>query len=320
MRLFTVFAAALTASAAFAADPALLNLVMPEARVLGGMDMERARDSAIGRKLLEKMEINDTDFAKFLAATGFDPRRDIREVLFAAPDANGKNPPALLLVRGIFDTAKIASYVKAHGVVPAETINGIDYYTKPKGKDEGGFAIVDSNLAIAGNKEAVRRALQRRGGSGAPMPADVHSKVQSMSRDHDVWVISNVPVSEFTNNLPKAGPSHGSEDPSNMLKSEAFKSIEQAALGIRFAAEIIQLTAETLSATEKDATAIADVVRFLATMVQMNRDKHDAEGLAAALDSMKLTTDARTTRLTLTIPSADLEKMLEMGKKPARKI
>ena len=71
--------------------------------MVAGIDVERARDSFLGRKLLEQMDTKDAEFAKFVAMTGFDPRRDLREIIIATPDANTKNPPALILVRGIFD-------------------------------------------------------------------------------------------------------------------------------------------------------------------------------------------------------------------------
>ena len=103
MRLQTaLLSLILSASAVFAADSTLLNLVMPEARMVAGMDVERARDSFLGRKLMEQLDTKAGDFAKFVAMTGFDPRRDLREVIIATPDANTKNPPALILVRPRF--------------------------------------------------------------------------------------------------------------------------------------------------------------------------------------------------------------------------
>jgi len=69
-------------------------------------------------------------------------------------------------------------------------------------------------------------------------------------------------------------------------------------------------------------TSIADVVRFLSTMVQMNRDKPEVKALASALDAMKLTTDAKTTTLLISLPIAEMEKMLNTNSKrvPAKKI
>ncbi|MBI2686744.1 MAG: hypothetical protein HYX27_10545 [Acidobacteria bacterium] len=303
----------LSASAALAADSALLNLVMPEARMVAGIDVERARDSFLGRKMLEQIDSGkDGEFAKFVAMTGFDPRRDLREIIFATPDTNTKNPPALIVVRGAFDTSKINGFLKVSGAAAAENLGGIDFYTKADSKEDMGFAFLDSSLAVAGSKETVRAALKRRGGSGSAMTAATYSKVQSMSRGNDIWMVTSIPVAELSNALPG-----GKHAPQAMMGGDAFKAIEQAAMGIHFSANQMDLTAEAVSRTEKDATGIADVIRFLSTMVQMNREKPEVKALAEALDAMKLTTDARTTRLTISLPTAEMEKMFDQRSKPA---
>lgn len=307
----------LSASAAFSADSALLNLVMPEARMVAGIDVERARNSYFGKKLLEQMESKDSEFAKFVAMTGFDPRRDLREVIMASPDANTKNPP-LILVRGVFDQGRINGFLKVAGVASSENLGGIDFYTKANSKEDMGFALIDSSLALAGSKDVVRAALKRRAGTGSALTAGTYAKVQSLSRANDIWMVTSIPVAELSNAVPGGAPGPAG----GMMGGDAFKGIEQAAMGVRFGGETMDLTAETVSKTEKDATGIADIIRFLSTMVQMNREKPEVKALATALDAMKLTTDARTTTLMISLPMADMEKMLTNGPKkaPAKKI
>jgi len=308
----TVLSLILSASAIFAADSALLNLVMPEARMVMGIDVERARDSFLGRKLLEQMDSHNGEFAKFVAMTGFDPRRDLREVIVATPDVNTKNPPALILVRGVFDTGRINGFLKTAGVAAAENLGGVDFYTQANSKEDMGFALIDGSLAIAGPKEVVRAALRRRTGTGSALTASTYSKVQSLSRGNDIWAVTSIPVAELSSAMPGGNAGTG-----GMMGGDAFKGIEQAAMGIKFGNEAMELTAETVSKTEKDATGIADVVRFLSTMVQMNREKPEVKAFATALDAMKLTTDAKTTTLTISLPMAEMEKMFKSQIKPA---
>jgi hypothetical protein len=312
----TLLSLILSASAIFGADSALLNLVMPEARMVAGMDVERARDSFLGRKLLERMDTHsNSEFAKFVAMTGFDPRRDLREVIVATPDANTKNPPALILVRGVFDMGRINGFLKTAGVAAAENLGGVDFYTKTDAKEDMGFAIIDGSLALAGPREVVRAALKRRAGSASALTAATYAKVQSLSRANDIWAVTSIPVAELSNVMP--GNNQGSQ---GMMGGDAFKAIEQAAMGIRFGTDVMELMAETVSKTEKDATSIADVVRFLSTMVQMNREKPEVKAFAAALDAMKLTTDAKTTTLMISMPVADMEEMFKNSKSaPVRK-
>ena len=307
----TLLSLILSASAVFSADSALLNLVMPEARMVAGMDVERARDSFLGRKLMEQLDTKDAEFGKFVAITGFDPRRDLREVIIATPDTNTNHPPALILVRGVFDMGRINGFLKVAGVAATENLGGVDFYTKADSKEDMGFAIIDGTLALAGRREVVRAALKRRAGAGSALTAATYSKVQSMSRANDIWAVTSIPVAELSNAMP------GHQGSPGMMGGDAFKGIEQAAMGVRFGAEFMELTAETISKTEKDATSIADVVRFLSTMVQMNREKPEVKAFASALDAMKLTTEAKTTTLTISLPMAEMEQMFKTRAKPA---
>ena len=49
----------------------------------------------------------------------------------------------------------------------------------------------------------------------------------------------------------------------------------------------------------------------------MNRSNPEVKSLAEALDLMKVTTDARTTTVTIALPVAELEKLMKSAVKPA---
>src|SRR4051794_25586704 len=84
--LLTAFSGALPA-----ADPQLLNLVMPDAKVLAGVNVEQAKGTQFGQYILNQMQTHDTEMQKLVELTGFDPRRDVRELLVASDGAaNGK--------------------------------------------------------------------------------------------------------------------------------------------------------------------------------------------------------------------------------------
>src|SRR5438552_10934594 len=53
-----------------------------------------------------------TLFRSFIAATGFDPRRDIHEIVMASP-ADLQARSGLVLVRGQFDSGRILTLYKA---------------------------------------------------------------------------------------------------------------------------------------------------------------------------------------------------------------
>ena len=92
-------------AAAWAADPSLLDLVMPDARVLAGINVEKILASPFGKEIGPQIRTGSPELRQLLEQTGFDPTRDLKEVLVAST-GEGPKPPALFLVRGSFDTAK----------------------------------------------------------------------------------------------------------------------------------------------------------------------------------------------------------------------
>jgi len=254
-------------SSALGADAGLLNLVMPEAKVIAGMDVARAKSSPFGQLFMKNMNLRDEDLVRFLALTGFDPARDVTEVVIASVDTNtsaGAN--SILLVRGNFDGARLRAALVRNGLSVLQVVTGVEMLAK-KG-EKGAVAFVDASLAVAGDAAAVKAALERRAG-GMGLPAATYAKAQDMSRENDVWMVTSLPVAQLAEKMPENAPGQLN----GMMKGDMFRSVEQASMGVKFAATMLHLTMEAAVRSDKDATAMADVARFLAGMVQLNRDK-----------------------------------------------
>src|SRR5215472_8941875 len=89
---------------AAAMDPALIELIMPDAQVVVGIDFSRLRSSPMGDVLRTGMQTGmrqagGGDLQKMLDQIGLDPLRDIQEILIAST-GTGKNPPTLVAIRG----------------------------------------------------------------------------------------------------------------------------------------------------------------------------------------------------------------------------
>ncbi|MCA2967050.1 MAG: hypothetical protein INH43_00860 [Acidobacteriaceae bacterium] len=301
-------------SSALGADAGLLNLVMPEAKAIAGMDVARAKSSPFGQLFMKNMNLRDEDLVRFLALTGFDPARDVTEVVIASVDTNtsaGAN--SILLVRGNFDGARLRAALVRNGLSVLQVVTGVEMLAK-KG-EKGAVAFVDASLAVAGDAAAVKAALERRAG-GMGLPAATYAKAQDMSRENDVWMVTSLPVAQLAEKMPDSAPGQLN----GMMKGDMFRSVEQASMGVKFAATMLHLTMEAAVRSDKDATAMADVARFLAGMVQLNRDKPEVAGLAAAFDSMQLTTKARNVRLTMSMPQAEIEKLVKAARTAPVKI
>src|SRR5271163_3742679 len=104
-----VFSVTVTAAMATAGvTPALLNLVMPDASVVSGMNVAQSVTSPFGQYILSQMQSNDTGFLQFISSTGFDPRKDLLEIVAATPSTGSSTDHAgLILGRGVFQPAMI---------------------------------------------------------------------------------------------------------------------------------------------------------------------------------------------------------------------
>ena len=82
----TAFALILAASLATllpAADQQLVNMVMPDAKALAGINVAAARNSPLGTFLLKEASTSGAEFQKFVELTGFNPQTDLEEILVA---------------------------------------------------------------------------------------------------------------------------------------------------------------------------------------------------------------------------------------------
>src|SRR4051794_25481921 len=96
-----------------AADPQLLSLVMPDAKVLAGVNVDQAKVTPFGLYILGQMQLQDAHLKELTTLTGFDPSRDVHELLVATNStASGKGPQTgLAVARGNFDPARITALV-----------------------------------------------------------------------------------------------------------------------------------------------------------------------------------------------------------------
>jgi dsRNA-specific ribonuclease len=106
------------------------------------------------------------------------------------------------------------------------------------------------------------------------------------------------------------------------MKGDAFKSIEQIAFALNFGEAKVQLTGEAVAGSEKDASALADVVKFVVGIVQLNRDNKETADMAAVLDTLEVKASGSTVKLTLAVPEAQVENLIrgKSDKQVVRKI
>ena len=151
--LLTAFSGVLSA-----ADPTLLNLVMPDAKVLAGVNVQQAKGTQFGQYVLNELQTHDAELQKLVTLTGFDPRRDVSELLVASDGVPG-GKSGLALAKGTFDVAKITAAATMAGVT-SEVYGGVTILEEPK-KQLAGIAFLDANTVVAGDIASVKGAIDR---------------------------------------------------------------------------------------------------------------------------------------------------------------
>src|SRR6266571_3121967 len=81
LRFLLVPLVCLLAGVASAADAQLLRLVMPDAKVVSGIDFDKVKTTPFGLFVLSQLPTGDSSFKEFVSATGFDPLLDISTVV-----------------------------------------------------------------------------------------------------------------------------------------------------------------------------------------------------------------------------------------------
>lgn len=297
----------LLAGSASAADPQLLKLLMPDARVVSGFDVSRIKLTPFGQFFLAQLPAGDAGFNQFITVTGFDPRRDIQEVLMASP-GDPQKKSGLLVVRGNFDSARVLALLKTHGKA-VETYHGVSVIA---GDGPGQVvAFLDNSVVVAGDLESVRGAIDRRSGA-VGIGAELAARINRSSVSQDAWVVSMAPLSAFAKAIPD-------RNVQGALQGDLLKTIEQSSGGVRFGS-VIEITGEVTARTSQDATSLGDVFKFFLNMAQLNAPAGQPAQFVALLKNLTVNTEANAVKLSVSIPQVELETLIKQnsGRRTAR--
>jgi hypothetical protein len=266
--------------------------------------------------MLGRISSEDTGFQQMIQQTGFDPRRDVEDVLFlsAATEAGTTNSQFGILVRGNFDHDRVQKSILAQGAT-IQMYQGVAIYVSGShhngAKQHRGTAVAfaDVDIAAMGDLATVEQILADRSNPTTLDPA-LQQLVSTAGANHDVWFASITAGSFLADKMGSgqlgsatgqaAGPAAG---------AQALQSILQSSGGVSFG-NVVDASFDALARSPKDATSISDVVRFLASMVQMQRQADPRVSLfSSSLDNMTLQTNGSTVHIGLSIPESNLEQL-----------
>jgi len=305
MRQTAIFAGIFLAGAsAFAADQQLMNLVMPDARVMAGVNVTAAEISPLGQYVLAQIASRDKGLESFIAATGFDPRRDVTEILIASA-GNSASPSGLMLVKGTFNVDTITAAVAKNQNQQISTYDGATLITSTGPTAAHAVAFIGNSTAVAGDAATVKAALDRSSGANSVSP-ELAALVQSLSTSEDAWSVS---IASLGSLLPPVET--GASNPTATQILQLVKNIQSSSGGVKFGENVV-VNGQAVADTPQNANSVADLIRMVSAIVSMGASKNPEAGAAAQLlQSLQVTTTGATVNITATIPEAQIEALLK---------
>lgn len=304
---------AFAASSIFGADAGLLALAPPDTKVVAGVYVDRTRNSPFGQFVLSQIKDENPDFNRFVAAAGFDPRRDVREVITFSDQTGGRGAKhsGLVAATGVFNGPQILAAIKAEGGGSITAYNGVDILSTKGGAEQGGVAFLNGSLALMGNLSLVKAAIDR-GRSSPQLDATLSSKVSEVSGRFDAWFVATGFATPGAAAMPRGAL------PQRSVAANTLQGIQQTSGGVKFGSTV-EFSGEAVARSEKDAQSLVDVGKFLSGMLTMKQNQDpQAARFVALLQNLSLTTQGNTVQVRLSVPETELEGLLESRKAPRR--
>ena len=179
-------------------DPRLVQMVPPGNPIVAGVRSTSGSD--LPRNYLMITQDNRVDLDDFLALTGMDPSRIIREVIFVGGDLAASGREHSLLISGVFGRGAILKYADGVRARTAE-YRGIPVLAvwpfereREYIKSRRWLAILESNIAVFGTEASVQCELDRYL-DGSRADSALVEKLDRLSKKDVSWSVVAIPLS-----------------------------------------------------------------------------------------------------------------------------
>jgi len=282
----------LAAVALAAVDPALLDLAPPETTILMGIQVRAALATPLGRLAFEQMQSTATGpglpgrvLQDFAAATGFDLKADLQEILIGTDGNRTSGGANVVLLRGAFDPARFTAFAAKAGL-PISTVTKSPVVEIDAGTS---VAFLDSTSAVLASPGLLTSVLERRNG-GTHVSAALARRAQIASNTGELWFATATPLSQLVDTSASPFP------------LPLLGSIREFSTNVGLSKDGMAIAGEILTGSAQEAQAIAAGLKL---MTALSRTP-ETEFLQQAQFSM----EGSTVRISLQIPEAQAEKFL----------
>jgi hypothetical protein len=269
-------------------DNVLAQMVPNNTTWLIGMRMEQLKTTPLFQKLVAQRKIPQLDM--FAGQTGFDPRRDVRDLMFAS---SGKQ--SVLLARGTFPLNALAQAKRF-------SYHGYMILSKDGPQGTGGFCVLDSTLAAAGPLPALEAALDQYKSGNRKNAAVLLARARSIPENYQIWGVTAGNSNYISENIPG---SSGAPD-----LGRIFRSLQDTF----FEADLrngLKALAEGYCGSAQDAKSLSDAARGMIGMARLKTPENQPE-LLRVWDGVKVVQVDRKITLTVDVGQDLIDELLRL--------
>ncbi|MBL8231222.1 MAG: hypothetical protein JNL98_22200 [Bryobacterales bacterium] len=284
-----------TSSKGVALDSSIEKLIPGDTVVLAGARVTEVEASPIYKRIMGDRVFPELE--EFAKQTGLDPRRDLKEIVFAS---NGTS--ALMIARmTVADIPKLESVIEKRGARRMQAGSHTMF-----GSEEGAVSFVSNSIAIAGKTENLRDLL-----SGKQVDdlkkRNVLAKVASLPQDKHIWVVA---VGGFA---PMPLPAEGNLANLNRI----FQSLDTTLLTLDLR-DGVSLAAQGFCTNDAGAKQLHNTLRGLIGFGRLSTSADNPE-ILKFYDSIKVEQDKTEVKVNADVPMDMVDRFLKLTekKKPA---
>ena len=272
-----------------AVDKIFRPLIRPETNVLAGVSVEKLRATPLYQRHEKAL-----DFPLFDASVqrlGFDPRRDITELVFASDDRIGA-----LMARGRFQPKQIEAKLQASGAQRR-------LYKKFTllGDDRNSLVFLKGGVLLAGSSEAVRSELDFEDSGTGEVPEELQERLRTLPKEDQVWIVSR-------KGLPFAETPMRSEVQSALANIVAFIRGTTAGLAVDSGAH---LQADFTCISAEGAQRVHDAIRGGIGLLRLSTKDNETD-LLKLYDAIKVDQDQNLVRVRADLSGDVADRFLNM--------
>jgi len=269
-------------------DPALLPLIPADSVSLGGIRVDALQKTETWARLANTPQWTRL-MDEFTKDVGFDPRKDLMEVLWAS---NGKE--SLYFIRNKFSQMNIEPTTRREG------FKRLAYKGYPMlGDEEFAALFMNASTIVAGRTQRLREIIDARDGSKGSISKELLAKAETIPAVAHVWAVA----------VPSALPLPKGGDSNNMLAN-----LPRLLTGVQYLTLALDLSkglnAQLVAHCNDDQAAkqVQNSIKGLAGFARIGLPEKQKSDLLPLLDSIEVQLNGKTVTTKFAADLATLER------------